>query len=250
VVTVQNSSIHGFQGEGVWAYGQGSTVTLKNTSIGGNATGNGSNGIAITGGAAATITGNSVINILEPVSFPNIYGAGFGALIQCSQGVVMSGNNFGDVQVGVYIDSTSCGTAGNGDSNTITRNIISQTHIFDALYVCGNYNLLQSNTINSTSEAAVRFDGSCNPGVSGYSNSFISNTVNEACTPALVDPAIYGANTIGSNTSFNVSYDSSVLVGTVLSPGFCSASGAPAVSLPGGKAFSAPRVLIPPQPRK
>ncbi len=231
VVTVQNSTIHGFQGEGVWAFGQGSTVTIKNNIIGGNATGNGSNGIAITGGANGTVTANTITNIIEPVSFPNIGGAGFGALIQCSQGVLMSSNNVSNVQVGVYIEGGSFCTTGNADSNTITKNIFSQTHIFDGIYACGNYNLLQGNTFNSTSEAAVRIDSGCYPGVSGYFNTVSSNIINEACTPDLLDPAVAGSNTVGSNTSYNVSYDQ--LLGTTLPTGFCSSSGAPAAPTSG-----------------
>jgi len=232
VVTVQNSSIHQFQGNGLDAYGQGTTLIAKNNTIGGKATGAGGNGIAVFFGAAATLTANSISDVNEPVSYPNIFGAGFGVLIECSQGVIMSSNNVSNVQVGVYITS-GCASAngGNGDSNTISRNIFSQTHIFDAIYVCGNYNLLQTNTINGTSEAAVRFDSSCNPGVSGFFNSFISNTITEACTPSLVDPAVSGTNTIGSNSSFSVSFDQ--LTGTVLPAGFCSASGAPAYPVHG-----------------
>lgn len=245
VVTVQNSSVHQFQGNGLEVYGQGSTLTAKNNTLGGKATGAGGNGIAVFNGAAATINGNSISDINEPVSFPNIFGAGFGVLIECSQGVIMSSNNISNVQVGVYITSGCSSTnGGNGDSNTITRNTFSQTHIFDALYVCGNYNLLQYNTINGTSEAAVRFDSSCNPGVSGYFNTFSSNTTNEACTQALIDPAVSGANTIGSNTSYNLSYDQ--LSGTVLPAGFCSASGAPALPTYRGSAKTSGRFLLHP----
>jgi hypothetical protein len=163
----------------------------------------------------------------EPVSFPNIFGAGFGILVECSQGVTISGNTIGDTQVGMFVDSNSFCTTGNGDANTIIKNTISQTHIFDAIYVCGNYNLVQNNTINSTSEAAIRLDDTCNPGVSGFFNNFSSNTVNEACTTSLVDPNVSGANTIGSNISYSVPFDT--LSGTVLPAGFCSYAGSPAI---------------------
>lgn len=248
VVTIQNSAIHAFQGNGIAGFGQGTTITVKNNTIGGKANGAGGNGIAIYGGAAGTITGNTISDIIEPITYPNIYGAGFGVLIQCSQGVIMSGNNVSDVQVGVFAQSSAgCGT-GNADANTITKNTFSQTHIFDAVYVCGNYNLVQSNTINGTSEAAIRIDGSCNPGVSGYFNTFASNTINEACTPSLLDPTVVGSNTVGSNTSYNVSYDQ--LLGTVLPAGFCSGSGAPSVAVLGGTArLIAPHLLQPIKPR-
>lgn len=226
-VTIENSSIHAFQRNGIEATARGTSVKIQKNSIGGNTVGPASNGIAIWFGASGTVTGNSIINVLEPVSFPNVGGGGFGVIVQCSQGVTMSENIIGDTQVGIFIDTAFCSSStGNGDANTISKNTISQTHIFDAVYVCGNYNLVQSNIINSTSEAAIRLDDSCNPGVSGFFNTFASNTVNEACTTSLVDPAVSGVNTIGSNTTYNVSFDQ--LSGTVLPAGFCSASGAPA----------------------
>jgi hypothetical protein len=229
-VVIENSSIHAFQRNGIEATARGTSVTITKNSIGGNTVGPAGNGIALWFGASGTITGNSLINVLEPVSFPNISGAGFGIIVQCSQGVTISGNTIGDTQVGIFVDTAFCSAStGNGDANTIVKNTISQTHIFDAVYVCGNFNLVQGNTINSTSEAAIRIDDSCNPGVSGFFNTFSSNTVNEACTTSLVDPAVLSANTIGSNTSYNVAFDQ--LVGTVLAAGFCSSSGAPAIAL-------------------
>jgi hypothetical protein len=227
-VTIENSSIHAFQRNGIEANARGTSVKIQKNSIGGNTVGPAGNGIAVWFGASGTITGNSIINILEPVSFPNLGGAGFGIIVQCSQGVTASGNTIGDTQAGITVYSSFCSAeSGNGDANTFTKNTISQTHIFDAFYVCGNYNLVQGNIINSTSEAAIRLDDSCNsPGVSGFFNTFSSNSVDEACTTSLVDPAVSGFNTIGSNTSYNVSFDQ--LSGTVLPAGFCSASGAPA----------------------
>ena len=113
----------------------------------------------------------------------------------------------GDTRVVVFVDSNSFCTTGNGDAKTIIKNTMSQTRIFDAIYVCGNYNLMQNNTINRTSEAAIRLHDTCNPGVSGYFNNFSSNMVNEACTTSLVDPNVSGANTIGSNISYSVPFD-------------------------------------------
>ena len=133
----------------------------------------------------------------------------------------------GDTRVVVFVDSNSFCTTGNGDAKTIIKNTMSQTRIFDAIYVCGNYNLMQNNTINRTSEAAIRLHDTCNPGVSGYFNNFSSNMVNEACTTSLVDPNVSGANTIGSNISYSVPFDT--LSGTVLPAGFCSSAGSPAI---------------------
>jgi hypothetical protein len=227
-VTIENSSIHAFQANGIEVNGRGASATIKNNSIGGNVPALSGNGIALWFGGTGTVSSNSIINVIEPVSFPNLGGAGYGVIVQCSQGVTISGNTIGDTQAGIVVSSSSCNsTTGNGDANTILRNIISQTHIFDAVYVCGNFNLVESNTINSTSEAAVRLDDSCNPGVSGFNNTVSANTVDEACTTSLVDPAVAGANTIGSNISYNVAFDK--LSGTILSSGFCGASGAPAV---------------------
>lgn len=223
-LTVENSSIHAFGGNGVIASGVNVNVTLKNNTIGGNNPGPASNGVAYVGGASGTMSGNSIANVIEAVSYPNEGGAGFGILIECSDGVIVSGNNIADTQVGIWIGEFGTCTGGYGNANTITRNTISQTHIFDAIYVCGNYNLVQNNTINSTSEGAINIDSSCNPGGSGYSNTFSSNTVNEACMTALVNPTLAGQNTIGSNRSFNDIYD--LFYGSIpLTAGTC--TGAP-----------------------
>jgi hypothetical protein len=85
-VIIENSSIHAFQRNGIEANARGTSVTITKNSIGGNTVGPAGNGIAIWFGASGTITGNSLINVLEPVSFPNLGGAGFGIIVQCSQG--------------------------------------------------------------------------------------------------------------------------------------------------------------------
>jgi hypothetical protein len=231
-VTIEFSSIHGFQANGVEVNGRGASATIKNNSIGGNVPGPSGNGIAVWFGGTGTITSNSIINVIEPIAYPNLFGAGYGIIVQCSQGVTASANTIGDTQAGIVVYSGSTCPAqgyGNGDANTFSHNTISQTHIFDAIYICGNYNLVTANTINSTSEAAIRIDDSCNPGISGFNNTFTSNTVNEACATSLIDPVLASTSTttIGSNTTYNVSFDS--LTGTVLATGFCSASGAPAI---------------------
>jgi hypothetical protein len=227
-VTIENTSIHGFQANGIEVYGRGASATIKGNSLGGNVPGPSGNGIALWFGGTGTVTDNSIINVIEPISFPNFFNAGYGIIVQCSQGVTISGNTIGDTQAGIVVSSWYCTSeSGNGDGNTILKNTVSQTHIFDAVYVCGNFNLVKSNAIDSTSEAAIRFDDSCNTGISGFNNTFSGNTVNEACTTSLVDPAVVGSNTIGSNSTYNVAYDQ--LIGDVLSAGFCSGAGAPAV---------------------
>ena len=230
-VTIENSSIHAFQANGIEVKGRGASATIKANSIGGNVPGLSGNGIALWFGGSGTVTNNSIINVLEPIAYPNFFGAGYGIILQCSQGVTISGNTIGDTQAGITVYSgSSCPSLGygNGDANTIVKNAISQTHIFDAVYVCGNYNLVESNTINGTSEAAVRLDDSCNPGVSGFNNTVSGNIVDEACTTTLIDPAVAGANTIGSNTTYNVANDT--LSGTVVTGGFCGTGVAPAVT--------------------
>jgi hypothetical protein len=226
-VTIINSSIHAFQRNGVEVNGRGANAKIQSNSIGGNTVGPAGNGVAIWFGATGTVSSNSIINVLEPVAYPNQFGAGYGIIVQCSQGVTISGNTIGDTQAAIVVSSWFCSAeSGNGDSNTIQSNKISQTHIFDAVYVCGNYNLVQNNTLNSTSEAGIRFDSTCdNPGTSGYNNQFSGNIVTEACTTSLVDPALAGANTIGSNSSFGVAYDQ--LFGTTQVGGFCTGAQAP-----------------------
>jgi hypothetical protein len=234
-VTIENSTLHSWQIEGIDAANRGTNVTIKNNFIGGNASGPGGNGIRIDFGATATITGNTVANVNEPVSYPNFNGAGFGILVQCSQGVTISGNNVADTQAGIVVDSVFCsGATGNADGNTVTANQVSQTHLFDAITVCGNFNLVKKNIIASASEAGININGACQaPGVSGFFNNVNANTVNEACTVTLQDPAVLGSNTVGSNTSNSVSFDQ--LTGTIpLGAGTCSNAPSGPVHAPGG----------------
>jgi hypothetical protein len=228
-VTVQNSAIHSFQAGGIAAYYRGTSLTIKNDFIGSsaNASSVGANGILIAFAASATITSNSVSDVVTPISYPNFGAAGFGIAIQCSQGVTISGNDVGNTQGGIVVGSFFCNsTSGNADGNTIENNHVHGTHIFDAYYVCGNFNLFEGNAALSTSEAGIRLDGTCNPGTSGFFNTISGNTVNEACTTTLQDPAVASQNTVGSNRSSNVVFDN--LFGTLLSGGTCAA--APAIA--------------------
>ncbi|HWZ83367.1 MAG TPA: right-handed parallel beta-helix repeat-containing protein [Terriglobales bacterium] len=247
-VTIENSSIHSFQFTGIEARGKNANVTVKGNSIGGNTTGPAGNGVAVWLGASGTVSGNSIINVLEPTSYTysGFYGAGWGVVVLCSQGVTVTGNTIGDTQAGVVVLSTGSNCAaygtGNGDSNTIIGNNISQTHLFDGVYVCGNYNLVKSNVINGASEAGVNIDGQCNPGGSGYFNNVNLDTVDDACATSLVDPSVAGFNTVGSNKAYSVSYDA--LSGLIpLTAGTC--NNAPAA--PTGSGTVMPRTG-PPKP--
>jgi hypothetical protein len=241
-VTIQNSSIHGFQGNGIEGRGRGASLTITGNSIGGNTAGPAGNGIAIWFGASGTVTGNNIINVNEPVAYPNFFGAGFGIIVQCSQGVNISGNTIGDTQTAIVLSSFFCSAdTGNGDANTVSGNTISQTHLFDAVNVCGDFNLVEKNVISSTSEAAININSGCN-GFSGVSNDVNGNTVNEACTTTLLDPVIAGQNTIGSNKTASVVFDG--ITGTIpLAAGTCGK--APSISV----RPSSPSVRLP-QPLK
>ena len=229
-VTIENSTLHSWQIEGVDAANRGTNVTIKNNFVGGNAAGPGGNGIRVDFGATATVTGNNIANVNEPISYPNFNGAGFGILVQCSQGVTVSGNTIADTQVGIVVDSVFCNTtSGNADGNTVTGNKVSQTHLFDGVYVCGNFNLVQANTIASASEAGMNIDGTCRPGTSGFFNTVQGNTTNEACTLTLQDPGVLDSNTVGSNVGYSLVADQ--LSGTIpLAAGICSNAPAAPVS--------------------
>lgn len=68
-----------------------------------------------------------------------------------------------------------------------TGNLISATHIFDAIDVCGNKNQIALNTIMSAQESAIHLDDTCTN--SGNNNQVLANNINETCVGVLSGPA-------------------------------------------------------------
>jgi len=210
-VTVQNSTVHDFQFEGIRALFRGTSMTIKNTSVSGVPfSQTPSNNIDFSDGATGSVTASWIVDAsFAALTYPNFNSGSWGILLECASGVLVTGNTISNTQTGIVLQSASCplltSPTTNSDNNNISGNFISGSHLFEGIYVCGNNNTIQNNFINSSDEAAVDIDTSCNGGGSGNSNTVASNKINEACAGVLLNPLATG-NTIGSNRLANVNF--------------------------------------------
>jgi parallel beta-helix repeat protein len=94
-------------------------------------------------------------------------------------------------QVNIYVDA---------DGSTINTNNVTDTDVWDGIYVFGGNNIVQSNTITNSDEAGVF--------VEGTGNNITKNRINEA----LVGVWSYSGagNTIAPNTYYNVVHKTEV----------------------------------------
>ena len=195
-LTVQNSSVHNYNKNGIVARYAGATLIATGNYVQGNgvvASGLAAqNGIELAyNGAAGTIKNNTVID--------NIYGdtsiaTSSDILLYDSAenaGITVSGNVLGNSQETIALISA---TGGLGDGVTVTGNKIFGTSSFDAIDACNNNNTITGNTIFNTAQSGVHLDASC--GGTGNNNTVSGNTVLEsACAGYLIDVATSGNGT-------------------------------------------------------
>ena len=195
-LTVQNSSVHNYNKNGIVARYAGATLIATGNYVQGNgvvASGLAAqNGIELAyNGAAGTIKNNTVID--------NIYGdtniaTSSDILLYDSvenAEITVSGNVLGNSQETIALISA---TGGLGDGVTVTGNKIFGTSSFDAIDACNNNNTITGNTIFNTAQSGVHLDASC--GGTGNNNTVSGNTVLEsACAGYLIDAATSGNGT-------------------------------------------------------
>jgi parallel beta-helix repeat protein len=195
-LTVQNSSVHNYNKNGIVARYAGATLIATGNYVQGNgvvASGLAAqNGIELAyNGAAGTIKNNTVID--------NIYGdtniaTSSDILLYDSvenAEITVSGNVLGNSQETIALISA---TGGLGDGVTVTGNKIFGTSSFDAIDACNNNNTITGNTIFNTAQSGVHLDASC--GGTGNNNTVSGNTVLEsACAGYLIDVATSGNGT-------------------------------------------------------
>lgn len=220
-VTVQSSSVHSFQKNGITGDGSETTLNVLNNYISGQGptAGAAENGIQISDGAGGTVMNNVVIDeIWSPDMFPDTGDAASGILVYASQNVMVQNNVVGTTQFGIVtVTDPSSGTnvnpMGLGDHTTISGNQVLNTEIYDAIDVCSNNNTIQNNTLSNSAESAIHLDSSC--GSTGTNNHVSHNTINEACAGMLQGAT---PNTIsGDNAFYNV-------VNTIMSGNTCPAA--------------------------
>jgi len=198
-LSVIASSVHDYQKNGITGNEVGTTLTVINSDVVGQGATNGAaeNGVQIGFGAAGSVTGSLVIDDVwapDTITDPGDAAAGI-LLFDASTGnATVKNNTVGNTQFGI---AAVTDTSGDGDGASITQNKVFGTRIFDAIDVCVNNSVVQSNTIMNSSESAIHLDASC--GSTGSGNTVSQNVIVDACTGVLQDSGASG-NTITPNT--------------------------------------------------
>ena len=197
VLTVENSSVHNYNKNGIVARYSGAVLTATGNYVQGSPNNLiASNGIEIAfDGATGTVKNNFVIDNVYTAADGNPGNGASGILLYDTLelgNILVSGNMVGNAQEGIAVvrDTTSI-----GDGVTVTANKIFGTSSFDAIDVCTNGNVITNNVIYNTAQSGVHLHASCN-GSTGNNNSVTGNTVLEsACAGYLSDPGTFGNGT-------------------------------------------------------
>jgi len=214
VVTIENSSVHSYQKNGITADGSGTVATIMaNYVVGQGATSViAQNGIQVSDGAKGSVKNNTVTDDVY-INPPDCGTACFGAsgiLIYdsgASSGshLAISGNTVSNTQLAIVSSGDSAGTA---DYNDVTSNKITGTQaagpfLDDGIDLCSNNNTATSNTVFNSSGSGIHIDSTCteSTGSTGNNTTVTRNTINEACAGVLT-----GSGS-GSSQSANISYN-------------------------------------------
>lgn len=211
-VTVENSSVHNYNKNGITGNDTGTTLTVTGNYVQGAGVvpdgGAAQNGIQLGFGATGKITSNTVID--------NIYGdptvaASADILLYDtaeSSGITVNSNTLGNSQIPIGLETLGDDGANLGDGVTVMSNQIFGTSTYDAIDVCTNSNTVKSNTILNSAESAVHLDSSCGAyfgGTTGTNNVATGNTaVESGCAGILDDTGGLGGNTTSPNTYYAI----------------------------------------------
>ena len=208
-VTISGNQVSNYQKNCISADGPDLTYTISgNTVVGEGATPYiAQNGVQAGPGGGGTVSGNVVS---DDVYTGPTYGA-TGILVYDSSPAIVSANTVSNTQGAVYdyVDQTA-----NAYSATISKNIVTTTHTYDGIDVCGTTGAsITGNTINGSDESAIHLDGECSGPTTGTSVN--NNKVNGACAAVLEGPG-----TMRGAMSGNLFLNADLLVST--GTDFCS----------------------------
>jgi len=205
-VTVEHSSVHNYNKNGITGNDAGTNLTLTGNYVQGAGVvpdgGAAQNGIQLGFGATGTIKDNVVID--------NIYGdptvaASADVLLYDAaenSNITISGNVAGNSQLPIALYTDSVGVYGDGVSVTGNKVFGAST---DGIDVCTNGNTVTGDTIVNSAESGVHLDAAC--GSTGHNNTVTGNTILEsACAGILDDTNGTGGNTITKDTYFTVPF--------------------------------------------
>jgi parallel beta-helix repeat protein len=214
-VTVQNSTVHDFQKNGITGNEVGTTLTVSSNEVRGLGPTNGAseNGVQLGFGATGRVNGNTIIDeIWAPDTAPDSGDAATGILIFDVAGASVVNNHVGNTQFGIAVAGD---TTGEADDATITGNTLDGTLIFDGINVCGSSGgTISGNVVSGSTQSGIHLDGTCT-GVTSGGTTATGNTINEACAGILDGTT---GNTTSADTFFNTT-------NTVLDGDVCPAVG-------------------------
>ncbi len=220
-VTISDNSVRNYDKNGITASGPGTgggpNVTVSaNTVIGlGATTVTAQNGIQVGFGATGTVGSNYVVDdiYINPPDCNPCYGSS-GILIYASANINASNNTVESTQFGIVpVTDPTYGTANN---TVVKSNHIGGTQNYDAIDLCSDGNMAESNLIYGSAESGVHVDDECPPST-GSNTTVKSNTINESCAGILIGTSSTG-NTLGTNTFLNVT--NTTLAGDTCTPSY------------------------------
>jgi len=166
-VEIVNCRIHDFQKNGITANEIGTSVSAHSNTINGVGPTNGAaqNGIQVGFGATGKIVQNTVANMIwAPCTAINTCQAvATNILVAESDGVEVSSNTVSISQVGIF---------GDGNNETISRNLVSNSSVFDGIRVEGSGSKILNNSVATAGEALIF--------IQGNNNGVIHNTLSDA----------------------------------------------------------------------
>jgi len=179
-VTIENSTVRGYQKNGITGNEVGTTVAIiGNAVVGAGPVGTAQNGIQVGFGATGKVQNNTVADDVYNGDPAN--GTASGILIYDSGNMMITGNSVSDTQNGIPIVTDGSFPA---DNNGVATNHVSDTHLGDGIDLCSNNNTVTGNIVFSSGQAGIHMDSSC--GSTGNNNSVSKNIVNEACAGLLL----------------------------------------------------------------
>lgn len=221
-VTIENSSVHDYDKNGITADGSGTVATIAgNYVVGIGATPLiAQNGIQLSDGASGKISSNTVTDDVY-VNSSNCGSNGgctsaTGILLYDSGGtsgshVTISSNTVSNAQGGVVIITDGGETADYNDvtSNKITTSPSAGIYLLDGIDLCSDHNTATSNTVFNSSGSGIHIDGQCtepDSTTTGLDTTVTNNTINEACAGVLTGPGTGTGtgNSVSGTSTFNV----------------------------------------------
>jgi len=172
-VTIETSSIHDFQKNGITADEVGTSVVINSNTVTGvgPTTGAAQNGIQIGYGATGSITNNTVTNnVWSPcTAVATCTAFATNILVYQSDNITLTNNVVSVSQVGIFVAANNA---------TLTGNRSSANSVFDGIHFEGTSNSVKSSTVVNSSESGIYVDGN--------NNTIQNNTIIEAGVGILV----------------------------------------------------------------